>query len=118
MEKELLSIMKAMADETRLRILCLLNRKELCVCEIEEVLKTSQSNISRHLTKLKDKGIISSEKQAQFVIHRIEREMETKYPFISSVLDQASKIGVYKKDIEALEKIGERGGLVCKMKKA
>jgi ArsR family transcriptional regulator, arsenate/arsenite/antimonite-responsive transcriptional repressor len=114
MEKELLSILKAMADESRLRILCLLSQKELCVCEIEEVLKTSQSNISRHLTKLKDKGLITSEKQAQFVIHRIDREMAQKYPFISDVLTRASGMPGYKEDIERLRKIGGRGGLVCK----
>lgn len=114
MEKELLSILKAMADESRLRILCLLNQRELCVCEIEEVLKTSQSNISRHLTKLKDKGIIASEKQARFVIHRIDRNMTDKYPFIQETLNQASKMEKYKEDIENLSKIGERCGLSCK----
>jgi ArsR family transcriptional regulator, arsenate/arsenite/antimonite-responsive transcriptional repressor len=114
MEKELMNILKSVADESRLRILCLLNQRDLCVCEIEEVLKTSQSNISRHLTKLKDIGFITSEKQAQFVIHRIDREMAEKYPFINDVLNQASEMPRYKADIERLRKIGGRGGLVCK----
>ncbi len=46
---ELVVILKALADETRLRMLHLLKDRELCVCEIEEVLGIQQSNASRHL---------------------------------------------------------------------
>jgi ArsR family transcriptional regulator len=117
MEKELLNILKALADESRLRILCLLNRKDLCVCEIEAVLKTSQSNISRHLTKLKDRGLIISEKQAQFVIHKINKEMTEKYPFILTILNQASKVDKYKSDLENLKDMKVRGMISCKSAK-
>lgn len=56
-------IFKALADENRLRIISLLLTKELCVCEIEASLEMSQSNVSRHLTKLKTSGIVDSRKR-------------------------------------------------------
>jgi ArsR family transcriptional regulator, arsenate/arsenite/antimonite-responsive transcriptional repressor len=51
MEK-LLDALKALPDETRLRILNLLYEKELCVCDIMETLKISQAKASRHLIYL------------------------------------------------------------------
>lgn len=49
-------IFKALADETRLRILCLLLEGELCVCDLMEVLQLPQSTVSRHLAYLKNAG--------------------------------------------------------------
>ena len=60
-------VYKTLSDESRLRILNLLMQKELCVCEIEAVLDMSQSNVSRHLNKLKNSGIIISKKKLQWV---------------------------------------------------
>lgn len=65
-------IFKALCDENRLRILNLLHSYELCVCEIEVVLNLSQSNVSRHLVKLKNEGIIRGEKDAQWIKYRID----------------------------------------------
>jgi ArsR family transcriptional regulator len=47
---------KALADETRLRILCLLLEGELCVCDLMAVLQLPQSTVSRHLAYLKNSG--------------------------------------------------------------
>jgi ArsR family transcriptional regulator len=49
---------KALADSTRLRILNLLLQGELCVCDIQYVLEISQPNASRHLSYLKNSGIV------------------------------------------------------------
>jgi ArsR family transcriptional regulator len=43
---------KVLSDETRLRILILLDRRELCVCEICQILDLSQPKVSRHLAKI------------------------------------------------------------------
>jgi len=50
---------KAFADETRLRILHLLVRGELCVCDIEKTLKIRQSKVSRHLSYLKNAELVT-----------------------------------------------------------
>ena len=55
-------MLKALGDITRLRILGLLRKGELCVCEIVPQIDASQSNISQHLRILKDAGIIQLKK--------------------------------------------------------
>jgi ArsR family transcriptional regulator len=70
----MIDIFKALSDETRLRILSLVFEGEMCVCEIEECLGLTQSNASRHLTVLKNAGILSSRKQAQWAYYRLSEE--------------------------------------------
>lgn len=64
--------LKAMAHPLRLKILCLLGgATEVSVQEIVEHVGTSQSNISQHLSILRDKGILASRKDANKVYYRI-----------------------------------------------
>lgn len=64
--------LKAMAHPLRLKILCLLGTmNEVSVQEIVEHVGTSQSNISQHLSILRDKGILASRKDANKVYYRI-----------------------------------------------
>lgn len=67
-------VFKALSDETRLRILSIVWDNELCVCEIETVLGLTQSNASRHLTVLKNAGLLSSYKQAQWTYYKLNPE--------------------------------------------
>lgn len=62
---------KAMAHPLRLRILCLLGDQEVSVQDIVEHVGTSQSNISQHLAILRDKGVLATRKEANFVYYRI-----------------------------------------------
>lgn len=66
-------IFKVLGDMNRLRILNILMRYELCVCEIEVVLKMTQSNVSRHLSKLKNVKLISSSKDAQWIHYKLNQ---------------------------------------------
>ena len=66
--------LKAMAHPLRLKILCVLGEKEVCVQSIVENVGTSQSNISQHLAILRDKGILSSRKDANKVFYRVGDE--------------------------------------------
>ncbi|MGE5661960.1 MAG: ArsR/SmtB family transcription factor [Ignavibacteriales bacterium] len=67
----MVDIFKALAEENRLRILSLLMVDDLCVCEIESVLNMTQSNVSRHLTTLKQCGILRNYKNAQWTYYCI-----------------------------------------------
>ena len=69
---DLVDMFKALAEESRLRILALLLHDEMCVCEIEGCLKMTQSNVSRHLAGLKNSGILDSYKQAQYGISKAQ----------------------------------------------
>jgi ArsR family transcriptional regulator len=62
---------KAIAHPLRLKILCLLGDQEVPVQDIVECCGTSQSNISQHLAILRDKGVLSTRKEANFVFYRI-----------------------------------------------
>ena len=63
--------MKAIAHPLRLKILCVLEDNELSVQEIVDNVGTSQSNISQHLAILRDKGVLSTRKDANRVYYRI-----------------------------------------------
>ena len=63
--------LKAMSHPLRLKILCTLGDQEISVQDIVENVGTSQSNISQHLAILRDKGILSSRKDANRVYYRV-----------------------------------------------
>lgn len=67
----MVDIFKSLSEESRLRILSLLVQDEMCVCEIEECLNMTQSNVSRHLTALKQSGILDSYKKAQWAYYKV-----------------------------------------------
>jgi ArsR family transcriptional regulator len=69
--QEILNIYKALSEETRLRILKLLENGELCVCDIVAALDTIQPKVSFHLSTLKDAGLIKDRKQGKWVHYRM-----------------------------------------------
>lgn len=64
--------LKAIAQPTRLKILYFLKGGERCACEIIPKMKEDQSNISRHLTHMKDMGILESRKEGVSVYYKIK----------------------------------------------
>lgn len=68
---DFLTIVKAMADENRLRILMALRGKELCVCTIAELLNLAPSTTSKHLSILRQARLIESVKDGRFVYYRL-----------------------------------------------
>jgi ArsR family transcriptional regulator len=66
-----ITVFKAAADATRLRILKLLAGGELCICEIMLALKKPQSSISHNLSILEDAGLIKERKEGKWCLYRI-----------------------------------------------
>lgn len=64
---ELVTIFKALSDETRLRIIKLLAEGELCVCDITAALDMVQPKVSFHLSTLKEAGLIKDRKQGKWI---------------------------------------------------
>lgn len=62
---------KALGEPTRLKILKLLAEKEMCVCELIDVLNMNQPRISQHLRVLKEAGAIKERKQAQWIYYSL-----------------------------------------------
>lgn len=110
---DLLQVMKALSDETRIRILNLLKDGEMCVCEIETVLNISQSNASRHLTKLTTAKIVDYYKVNKYVYYKMDQETIKEFPFINEILtSHVVKLEQCKKDLQRLKKYRE-SGLTC-----
>ena len=64
-------VLKAIAHPVRLKLLCALNSQELPVQSIVEKTGTSQSNISQHLSMLKERGILSSRRDINRIYYRV-----------------------------------------------
>lgn len=69
---------RAMADETRQRILELLMEKDMCVGDIVAAFGLSQPTISHHLTLLRQLGLVTSRKEGKQVIYSINRDNVTR----------------------------------------
>ncbi len=69
--EDLVSVFKALTDETRLKIIKLLAQGELCVCDIVAALDMQQSKVSFHLGVLKEAGLIQDRKQGKWTHYRI-----------------------------------------------
>ena len=72
--RELVKAFKALADETRLRILNLLLERECCVCEVMQALDISQTRASRNLSALYDAGFLRLRKDGLWSLYSVDRE--------------------------------------------
>jgi len=70
--QDLLIIFKALSEETRLRIIKLLERGELCVCDIVAALDMVQPKVSFHLAALKEAGFIKDRKQGRWTHYSLD----------------------------------------------
>lgn len=102
-------LMKAMADGTRLRILVMLTEEELCVNELERILKLTQSNVSRHLAKLQAASLVSSRRAAQHVYYRLDKDFSGTWPALQLFLLNLKIHPEYEVDLGALEAHRESG---------
>jgi len=92
--EELLNILKALSEETRLRILKLLEGGELCVCDIMAALDMIQPKVSFHLGVLKEAGLIKDRKEGRWVHYRIEESDLFRRFLILSVLERVHEDAV------------------------
>lgn len=72
--KDVVRLFKALADETRLRVLKALMHGEFCVCELVDALEVEQSNLSRHLAVLKNAGLVSDRKDGLWVYYTVAKD--------------------------------------------
>jgi len=93
---------KLLSDKTRLTILALLKERELCVCNIVDMLQMSQPSISQHLRKMKAGGLVSETRKGKWTYYALTIEDK---PFVNEILShipsQASKIDWLDKQLEA-----------------
>jgi ArsR family transcriptional regulator len=102
--QELLNIFKALSDETRLKILKIIEKGEICVCDLVSVLDMSQPKISFHLNVLKEARLISDRKQGKWVHYSINDSDMFRRFLVLSVMEKISDESV-KKELARLVKI-------------
>lgn len=85
------ALLKLIGDESRLKILCILQMGSHCVCDIEKHVNLSQTLVSHHLKDLKDAGIIESEKKNKWVHYSLTKEGKQITDVIFNLKEQVSK---------------------------
>jgi ArsR family transcriptional regulator len=76
---ELAKVFKALSDTNRIRILKMLERRSLCVCEITEILELATSTVSKHLSILRDAELIVDKKEGKWVNFNINNDQNNEY---------------------------------------
>ena len=112
--KKIIKILKALADESRIRMLALLKeRNGLCVCEITEIIGLSQPTISSHLKKLQDAEIITYSKDGLWVNYSLDENMEKEVQqLLDSMVQILSEDERIKSDVSRSFKINRE--MICK----
>ena len=105
--QDILNIFKALSEETRLRVLRLLQHGELCVCDLVAALDMIQPKVSFHLAVLKDAGFIKDRKQGKWVHYRIDDSDMFKRFLLLSILERIDAEAV-KEDEERLKEFLKR----------
>ena len=111
---DLVMIFKALSDETRLRIIKLLERGELCVCDITAALDMVQPKVSFHLSALKEAGLIKDRKQGKWIHYSLDDKDLFRRMLILSACErmQDGAITADRKRLEAFLGEKDHGGKV------
>ena len=72
--KDVVKIFKALSDPNRLRIVLLLLKKELCVCELTFILGMEQSRVSHHMRVLREAAIAEDVRDGRWIVYRVPDE--------------------------------------------
>ena len=103
---ELVKIYECLCDPTRLRLLNVLAQGPVCVCHFQDVLGEPQVKISKHLAYLRERGLVESERQGNWVIYGLaanrSRELQAN---LACLQECAQRIPVFKRDLARLKKI-------------
>ena len=106
-------VLKAVADESRLRIVALLSHGELCVCDIESALGLSQPNASRQLGLLRSAGVVEPRRDGNWIYYRLAPQThEACKQLLRTLVKSFADQGQLRKDIARLLKA--RGPGACR----
>lgn len=82
--KEFIRVMKALSDPTRLKILKILEKRLMCVCELQTAIGAAQSTTSKNLKILEDAGLVDSHKDGLWVNYTLADGQQS--PYAASIL--------------------------------
>ena len=96
----------ALSDPTRLRLLSLMRHREICVCYLQEVLKTNQPKISRHLAYLKRAGLVEARRDGKWTHYRLKKQPGDVQKILSQTLLRLGRESQVRSDFQRLEQVG------------
>lgn len=111
----LLSMFKALADKNRLRVIAaLLQHKELCACQLTELLGVAGATASRHLAQLQNAGFIEGRKDGRWVYFRLSEQLPCDLP-LSWLKEKVFESEICDDDKDKLEAIlSENPETICR----
>jgi len=117
--KDILNFAKLISDDNRLKIIRLLAERDMCVCELMEVMRVPQARISQHLLRLRSEGIVSDKRESQWVIYALNKDLlEQKLISLEKFMrGSASELDCMKDEFDRLNHIENRGLLSEKLTK-
>lgn len=111
---KLTNYFKLLSDQTRLRIMVLLYHREFCVCQLTGITGISQPNVSKHLAKLRDIGMVKDERKEQYTYYSLNIDDKLFEDILESIVSNIEDYSTLKLDIEkskAAEKYLEISGM-------
>ncbi len=98
--ENVLKLFKILSDETRFRIINILNEKDLCVCQITGILNIPQPKVSKALSKMKDLNIVTDKREDKYVYYSLNNNELVQY-----IMDYVNKNNneILKMDIENIK---------------
>ena len=118
---DFIAITKALADPNRVRALLALRNGELCVCQIIELLYLAPSTVSKHMSILKQAGLVVSRKEERWMYYRLpdgktsSALIRTTLQWLFSVLDENESIGRDQKKLSGIKR--QNPSSLCKSQK-
>ncbi|UCG81770.1 MAG: winged helix-turn-helix transcriptional regulator [Desulfobacterales bacterium] len=82
--RDFVRVMKALSDPNRIAIIKMLQHKDMCVCEIQALLKIAQPTVSKHLKVLEDAGLVTSRKEGMWVNYQLADGSTS--PYVAALL--------------------------------
>ncbi|MDF1544373.1 MAG: metalloregulator ArsR/SmtB family transcription factor [bacterium] len=95
-------IMAALAEPIRLRIASLINKGELCVCDLTQILSLPQSTVSRHIARLRRAGVVLDRRQGKWIHYRLADHADPFWKGILQLLSGLSGNEPFRSDWKAL----------------
>ena len=109
---DLVRLFAALADPTRLRLLNLMDGREVCVCYFVEILQQGQPKISRHLAYLRRAGIVNARRDGKWMHYSIERPEDAR---AEAILD--ATLASFRADAEMQADLAMLGRACCEPQK-
>jgi ArsR family transcriptional regulator, arsenate/arsenite/antimonite-responsive transcriptional repressor len=103
--RDLALFFAALSDQTRLRLLNLVQNQEICVCYLQDVLNTNQPKISRHLAYLNRAGLVEARRDGKWTHYRLAKLDDERRKLLSQTLVCLGREKQIAKDSEKLKSV-------------